>query len=533
MLVIINATKSITRSKGRNILIGIIILVIAISSCVALAIRNAANEAEIVGVDLINITGSISVDRQKMMESMQSSSNTAEGGTPDMNSMRNMMSNYQDLTLTELQTYAESDYIKDFYYSSSISLNASGELEAYSTESSSDTLSSNNNNGGNSPGGMGGQGGGRQGMGGMTIGDFTVTGYSAESAMTKFMDGTAKITDGEMFDITSADMKCLISNELALFNGLSVSDTITLLNPNTEDETYELIVSGIYTDSSSSETGNQMRFSTAMDPANLICISYNALKTIVDHSASVAITETNDNGFETTTATTGQLASTYVFSNRENYNNFSTELTAKGLPEYYTLLSSDISNYESTLVPLQNLSKFATTLLFIVIAIGAVILIVINIFNIRERKYEVGVLTAMGIKKGKVAMQFVTELLCVTLFAIIIGASLGSAVSVPISNSLLSSQIEQMSMQSNNQEQSFGRQGGMGGRQNMQPGGMMSMFGGAQKDVTYLDKINATVNLPIMGQLMGLGILLTLVSSLAAVIFVMRYEPLKILANRT
>jgi putative ABC transport system permease protein len=70
------------------------------------------------------------------------------------------------------------------------------------------------------------------------------------------------------------------------------------------------------------------------------------------------------------------------------------------------------------------------TLLFIVLAIGGVILNVINVFNIRERKYEVGVFTAMGIKKGKVAMQFVTELLCVTLIAIVIGAAVGAAVSV-------------------------------------------------------------------------------------------------------
>lgn len=46
MLVLINAMKSISRSKGRNILIGIIVLAISASCCVALAIRNAANEAE-------------------------------------------------------------------------------------------------------------------------------------------------------------------------------------------------------------------------------------------------------------------------------------------------------------------------------------------------------------------------------------------------------------------------------------------------------------------------------------------------------
>jgi len=517
MFVIINALKSITRCKGRNILIGIIVLAIAAASCVALAIRNAADEAETAGLDLLTITASITVDTQRLMEEAQSS-----GG--DMRAMRERISQYQNLSLSELLAYSESDYVQNFYYSSTISLNASGGLEAYGSDGSS---------GSSFPGGMGGRGG----FGGMAMGDFAVTGYSAEDAMINFINGTSKITNGEMFDIASADMNCLISYELALFNGLSVGDTITLANPNAEEETYTFTITGIYSHSSSSESSNFPRFSTAMDPANSIYISYDALQAIVEHSASVAVTETDVNGFEISTAVTGQLSSTFVLSSHADYENFGEELTARGLSEYYMLSSSDISNYEASLVPLQNLSRFAMTLLFIVLAIGGVILIVINVFNIRERKYEVGVLTAIGIKKGKVAMQFVTELLCVTLIAIVIGAGVGAAVSVPVSNNLLSVQIEQMQSQAVNQETNFGRvAGGMaGGRQNIQGGRntMIDIFSGNRADVNYLDQINTTVNFSILGQLIGIGIILTIISSLAAVVFVMRYEPLKILTNRT
>lgn len=543
MLVIINALKSISRSKGRNILIGIIVLAIAASSCVALAIRNAAREAEAAGLELVSITGTISVNRQMMMSSLQGG--TFEGGIPDMGSMRETMSRYQDLSLAELLSYAQSEYVKDFYYSSSISLNAGGELEAYSTESSSNGSgnsqipgSSGNNQ---FPGGMGSQGGMRPGsiIGSIAMGDFTVTGYSSEDAMTKFINGVAKITDGSMFNIGSSSMDCLISYELAVFNGLSVGDTIRLANPNAEDETYDLTIVGIYTDTSSSESSNMMRFSTSMDPANLIIVSYGTLQSIIDHSVAVAVTETSgEYGFESSTALNGQLSSTFVFSSRENYESFGEELYKKGLSDYYSLTSSDINNYEASLTPLKNLSTFAVMLLLIVLAVGALILVVINVFNIRERKYEVGVLTAIGIKKGKVALQFVTELLCVTLIAIVIGAGVGAAVSVPISNNLLSAQIEQMETQAVSQEQNFGRPGASGGMDFAQggqrPSGMIDVFGsGAQADVTYLDKINATVNFQILGQLVGIGIILTLISSLAAVVFVMRYEPLKILANRT
>ena len=523
MFVVVNALKSITRSKGRNILIGIIVVAIATASCVALAIQNAADEAKVAGMNLLNITASISVDTRLLMEKVQS-----EGG--DMDDMREMMAAYPNLKLPELMVYADSNLVKNFYYTGSISLNGDDTLEAYGSEATS---------GERAPGGMGGFGGRVGGMigGGMVMGDFTITGCSAEDAMIRFINGSSFLSAGEMFDADSADKNALISYELAVFNGLSVGDTIVLSNPNADDETYSLMVSGIYTNSSTDETSNTPRFSTAMDPANLIYISYSALEEILGLSEDAAVIETDDNGNEVSSALTEQLSGTFVFASVEDYEGFKTELTVEGLSDYYTLSSSDISNYEASLIPLHNLSKFAATLLQIVLAVGGIILVVINVFNIRERQYEVGVLTAIGIRKSKVALQFVTELLLVTFIAIVIGTGIGAVASVPVSNSLLSAQIEQMESQANNQNSNFGR--GMGG---INDGGeslpgrgntMLDVFRGNRMDVNYLDQMNATVNFPIVMQLMWIGIFLTLISSFAAVVFVMRYEPLTILANRT
>lgn len=46
MYILKNALKCIGRAKGRNILIGIIALVIAISACIGLSIRQAAENAK-------------------------------------------------------------------------------------------------------------------------------------------------------------------------------------------------------------------------------------------------------------------------------------------------------------------------------------------------------------------------------------------------------------------------------------------------------------------------------------------------------
>lgn len=101
-----------------------------------------------------------------------------------------------------------------------------------------------------------------------------------------------------------------------------------------------------------------------------------------------------------------------------------------------------MSQYESSLLPLENLSEMALYFLIVVFAIGGVVLVVLNIFNVRERKYEVGVLTAIGMKKFKVSLQFIFETLVVTFVFIVIGGCIGAVSSVPVTNSLLESQIE-------------------------------------------------------------------------------------------
>lgn len=525
MYILKNAFKSISRSKGRNILIGIIVAVIATASCISLSIRNAANEAEVQGMQQLNVTATISLDRQKLMSSVTSGS---------QDDMRKLMQKYTGLSLDEMQKYAKSGYVKNFVYSLSSSMSASGSLKPYS-ESSTDTTSTAGSTNANGRQGAGGNNN-RTGFGRMgKQGDFTIIGYNSESAMTSFVKGTSKITSGKLFNMDSADSTCIISKELATFNGLNVGDKITLTNPNKTDETYGFTIAGIYTNTDSGSTNSEtMRFSTAQDTANQIFTGYSSLKADTNASTANAVTSTDSStGEVTTTALRAQTSGTYMFENTTALEGFRNDVKKMGLDSNYTVTSRDETNYEQSLVPLKNLSKFASTLLIIVLLIGAVILIVFNIFNIRERKFEVGVLTAIGMKKGKVAMQFICELFIVTFIALIIGTAAGSAISVPTANTMLQSQISMQKSEVQQQNTNFGRQGYQGGMQNGGNTPMFGVFGRNAQNINYLSTINAVTNLRVVGELMGIGILLTILSSCAAATFVMRYEPLKILSNRS
>lgn len=550
MYIVKNALRCITRSKGRNVLIGIIALVIAVSACIGLSIRQAAENAKESALSGMQITATISFDRSGAMGSMGGRPGDMGGGF-DKNQFAGMMGGSSSLTLEEYLKYAEAESVQDFYYTLTAYFNGSDSFLPVSDETD-DTEGDGTLDGSleeepsgrpQMPGGMGGMGGM---MGGFSAGDFTIIGYSSDSAMTEFVSGTASILDGGvMFDEGTAEMVCVISEELAIYNSLSVGDTITLTNPSQETESYTLTISGIYTSSQTNDFSMSI-FGTSQDPANQIYMSANALQAILDASAQVSTTITDETtGRERDSKITGTLSATYAFADVDAYYAFEGAVRQLGLSEEYAVSSSDISAFESSLAPLNTLSTMAGWFLLVILIIGGVILVVLNIFNVRERKYEVGVLTAMGIKKWKVAAQFMCEILVVTMVAVILGAGIGAVSSVPVTNALLESQVASQNAQQEQVEQNFGRPGNMGGGF---PGGMggnmssdmpgdfgggknpfESMFGGA---ADYITEVDSAMNLTVVFQMIGVGLLLTLLASAASVLFVMRYDPLKILANR-
>ena len=544
MYIVKNALRCIGRSKGRNILIGIIALVIAVSACIGLSIRQAAESAKASALEELSVTATIQYDRASAMGQMG-------GGRPSMsfdkNQFADMMGKSQALTLDEYKKYAGAESVEDFYYTLTAYFNGSESFSAVSdeTEDESEESESAGSNMQNMPQMPNGFGGGK-GMGRGASGDFSIIGYSSDSAMTSFVNGNASVLDGgTMFEEGTSELNCVISEELAMYNDLAVGDSVIITNPSAEEETYTLKISGIYTSTENNDFSMSM-FGASQDPANRIYMSANALQKIIDESASKSTTVTDDYGRTSETKISGTLDATYTFASADDYYAFEDEVRTLGLDENYKVSSTDISAFESSIAPLDTLSTMAGWFLIVILIIGGIILVVLNIFNVRERKYEVGVLTAMGMKKWKVAAQFICEILVVTMIAVIIGATVGAVSSVPVTNALLAGQVESQSNQQNQVDKSFGRPGNMGGGfpggdmpSNM-PSDIPSDIGGGKNPFgdfvggasQYITEVDSAMNLTVVFQMIGVGLLLTLIASAASVLFIMRYDPLKILANR-
>lgn len=467
MYIIKNAWKSITRSKGRNILIGSIVFIISFAACISLSIQSASKKAADSAKEGLSVTAQIGVDRQAMMEGMQNKEDR-----------QSALEATKELSLEELEVYAKAKSVSDFYYSMSASLNG----ESIDAINMSENMQDDKQNAGSSqPGSFKGGNFGVQG-------DFTITGYSSDSAMTDFIDGTSTITEGKMFASATNDSTCVISAELASYNDLSVGDKITLSNPNNEDETYKLTISGIYEKETSEDSsiGIMGGFMPGADSSNQIYTSYETLKGIIENSKENADTETDSNGLVTTTEIRSMLNGTYVFSTVDAYEKFQEEAKNMGLSDAYTISSADVLSYEESLKPLQSLSQYAGYFLLIIL---------------------------------------------------VIGASGGAVSSVSITNALLKNQIEETSQQQS--DQSFGRE--MAGEQgDMQPGskdiGQMDKQEHKnpflQGTYDYIDSVSSATNVKVILEMMGIGILLTIISGGTALIFIMRYDPLKILNSR-
>lgn len=543
MYIIKNAFRCISRSKARSFLLGFIALVIAVSACLGLSIRQAAESAKESTLAGMSVTASISYDRQSAMNDFKpdkSSTETDEGGRPsfDRDSFSEMMGNSSSLTLEEYETYAKAESVQDFYYTSTAYFNGTDDFVPVENEKeeeeSTDTSSDNK---GGMFGGMGSMFGGGMSF---SSGDFTVVGYSSDASMTDFQNGVASVSSGVVFEEGTTSYDCIISEELATYNSLEVGDTVSLTNPDNEEEAYSLNIVGIYTSSQSNEFSMSM-FGASQDPANKIYMSAQALALIVSDSEKTAEAASDD---ETAKAITSTLSATYTFANTDDYYAFEAEARELGLDDTYTISSTDITAFENSLTPLESLSTMAGWFLLVILIIGAVILVVLNIFNVRERKYEIGVLTAMGMKKRKVAAQFMCEILIVTMIAVILGSCVGAVCSVPVTNALLESQVESQSSQQSQVETSFGRPGNMpqmpGGDSDSGMAGLNipqmdgnTAFGEAfNSTANYVTEIDSAMNLTVVLQMIGIGLLLTIIASAVAILFIMRYDPLKILANR-
>lgn len=525
MYIFKNAWISILRNKGRNILIAVIIIVISAACAVTLAIRNSADKIVDTYNNKYNVEASIGIDRESLMESLKGSN---EDGSNSQEEMINKFNNIENVTVDEIKLYGDSEYVSSYYYIYNINMSGKNINEATDSlvkETTTTTTKTEQLGGANNHVRV--NGGGNKTTTTTTKreeifnekaanGAFTLMGYSSYDAMSDFIEGNYVITEGEVSsDFTGNG--CVISEELASLNEITVGNTIILVNPDNEKLTYEFVVTGIYKENTDE----------ANDMTNMFSKSVN---TIITNAVQVEKILADDEDLNVT------VTPTYILTNADAIDNFKDEVKEKGLSDYYTV-TDNLVTVDNATKSITNVKTFATTFLVITLIIGAVVLLVINMINIRERKYEIGVLRTIGMKKSLVIGQFMIELLVVSLFALLVGAGIGASVSVKVANSLLQNEINNATSDYEAINQNFGGAmdrptGGDKGNLNGPHSGDKVNINGLV-NIEQVNGINAVVDLKVLLELLVIGIGLSIISSITACVAIARFSALAILKERS
>lgn len=467
MYILKNAMKNIWRNKSRNILLGTIILGIIVSTVVAFSINTTAD-----GIikDYKNRFGSevtLAPDMEKLMNQVKNTGNKLE-----------------DVKSEQYFDFAQSEYLKESIFTS--------EIGALSKKLKTIDENVDDNNGGvmiSST--IGADGKPVQ----MTPPKMKVLGNSSIESLEEFKTGKRKIIDGEIYKEKD---ECIVSKEVAELNNIKVGDFIELNKATDENgEPYKLKVSGVYFDTTE-EYGGMPFKSPYMNRRNEILTNFETMKGISGDEQLY-------------------IQAKYYLKNPDMIKDFEKEIRAKGLPEVYNVSTDEVS-YNKIVGPVEGLGSITLMFVFVVLGLGSVILILLNTLSIRERKYEIGVLRAIGMKKGKVAVGLIYESLIITVICLVIGIGAGSVLSQPVSNSLLQKQIEAQK----NSNDATG-QGGM-------IFSVAAPMGSASEET--ISEIDVTLNVKAILEVTGVALLIVLVSSVVGVSYITKYEPRKILTER-
>lgn len=501
--------------KGRTGLLILVTSAILIFVLAGLTIKNAANSAVESAKSKAGATVTLSVNREAMMKAFKPDSENSSDSSEASGDSSDDSSAVTSVDLATAKSIAEKDDVASYLFTTTTTATAGDGISAISTSSSSDDTSNSASTDSNQPD--------RGDM--MTSGDFTITGVNSTDYVADFTSGTSEIKKGVGITSDTADNSAVISSDLADENDLSVGDTFTVSTTVDDTETsYTLTVVGIYDNSSTATTAQMM--SNASNPQNNIYTNLTTANTMKGE------TDTLD-------------SAVYTLSNPKNMDAFVKEIKSDIDTDSYSVTSSD-EIYEQMLSPLNNISSIAQNIVILVAVAGAVILTLIVILSIRERRYEIGVLMSLGENRLKIIGQFFTELLMVTVVSLVIASFAGNFVGNALGNQLLSSSTsteqttqnagpgaggpgqDTKSSDSNtdtNSNQKPSAPGNGGGR------GMGNMVAMATSSSQEIDDLDIKLTGTDVAKLGGIALLISFVSTILASIGIIRMKPKDILTS--
>lgn len=339
----------------------------------------------------------------------------------------------------------------------------------------------------------------------LETGDYSLKTYSS-LIPTDFSNGNATLVEGRFAndtEIANLSNVILIERTFATNNQLTIGDTVELAEFNgLEPSMIPFSIIGIYSSNVVLDDRIARSMSPALLPQNQFFIPFNAIENIMSNP----LTEES-------------LLSGAVFELKDPtfISEFKT-FASENIDLKYGLLDANDALYNQLSGPVESLGNLSGMMVIIVMIAGALILGLITALTVNQRKYEIGMLLAIGESKVKIISQFIVE---VTLIAIV---AFGLSVFTGIQAGKIIS--ESVSMQPTAATSTTQTQGGRGNPSRFtQP-----VISNPTVDVEDV-KINVELDGLSILLLLGSGMMISIVSVIIPALYVTRYNPKQILNN--
>ena len=465
MYLLANAMKNLIRNRGRNILIAAVMFAIIVSTVVTLTINNSASKI----IDDIRLDlGSRVEVRQDFIEMHQSGLGREDASY---------------ISIENFMSFAQSDYLRKVIYNADMyAWSDAFRAVDDNSENPGDTTRVNDN-------------------GEVVLVETCKLISTSEPDMLAEFGTLREISRGGMFDSIG---ECIISEDLAALNNLDIGDVIELSGSYAADKTYSLKIAGIYSDATEDYTNwfLAMNGRFADNRRNENITSFETLMSA---------------GWETNAGLDMKME--YFLKDPDDIRDFEAEVRSIGLPVTYNV-SINQAAYDKVAGPLSGVKGAAVTFMAVTLILGGIVLALLSFMAVRERKYEVGVLRAMGMERGKVAFGILAETATISAVCLVIGLVAGSATAQPIANGMLEGRVAAAEMEY-----------GGGANKVLFAGGQMQTDDYAEG---YEPESDIQVNLSsgVIVQIIVITLALTALSGVIGVVVIAQYEPLKILRER-
>ncbi|HDU0798379.1 TPA: ABC transporter permease, partial [Listeria monocytogenes] len=406
------AWLSMKARKGRSVLQLIIFTVVCVLILSGFTIQSAADKASELAREQLGGTVTLTVDREKQMQTMREEASSSDSSSTE--SKPQFQSSPIDVS--DANDLAKLNHVASYNYYSSTQALASG---FDPIESSGDTSSSNDESSTTTEtqGPGGGQGGPQ-----MVDADLSISGLLDSATSTDFEAGTSELTSGVA--ITSADKDknvAMVEENLAEENDWKVGDSFTVTSSDGNTKVTLKIV-GIYkTTDSGSDMAQNFSF---LNPYNKVYVPYTVANTIKGSDYKNTVD-----------------SAVYTMDDAANISAFEKEAKKVDSIDWDTFkLDANDTLYQQMIGPINSVASFSKNVVYIVSIAGALILGLLVMMQVRDRKYEMGVLLAIGEKRGKLIAQFFVEILIVALVSFGLAAASSHYVAQLAGNQLLAQQ---------------------------------------------------------------------------------------------